>query len=145
MTRKSRTEILALSDTAVLENMVSKIEEKFKAETLEEPNSGLIMVKMRESAQKYLFYLGEVLVTECKVLINGFIGLGIIRGAHPQKAYCMAVIDAAYNINDISLISKLDEMLSDAEVQINRERALKKAGILKTKVDFETVDEEVKA
>lgn len=145
MTRKSRTEILALSDTKVLEDMVLTVEEKFEIKTLEEPNNGLVMVKMRESAQKHLFYLGEVFVTECKVLINGVVGLGLIRGAHPQKAYCMAVVDAAYNIKDINLISKLDEMLSDAKTQIDRERALKQAGILKTKVDFETVDEEVKA
>lgn len=144
MTRKERTEILARSDIKTLKKMASVIEKTYSIEKIEDSNSGLVMVKMRESAQKYLFYLGEVFVTECKVLINGVMGLGIIRGAHLKKAYYMAVIDAAYNAQ-VKEVIKLNDMLLTAKEKIDEQKSLEVSHILKTKVDFETLDEEVKA
>ena len=44
------------------------------------------MVKVRESAQRTLFYLGEVLITECKVMINGFLGIGMVKGHEPAPS-----------------------------------------------------------
>jgi alpha-D-ribose 1-methylphosphonate 5-triphosphate synthase subunit PhnG len=142
--RKRRTEILAASQVKDLKKMAKLVEERHVVEVLEKPNSGLIMVKMRESAQKHLFYLGEVFVTECKVTINDVIGLGVIRGAHLKKAYFMAVIDAAYNA-ELAVSSKLEKMLNGLEKEVNLQKTKDVARILKTKVDFETLDEEVKA
>lgn len=144
MTRKERTEILAKSDVKALKKMASVIGKAHFVEKIEDSNSGLVMVKMRESGQKHLFYLGEVFVTECKVLINGVMGLGIIRGAHLKKAYYMAVIDAAYNAQ-VKEVIKLDDMLLTAKGKIDEQKSLEVSRILKTKVDFETLDEEVKA
>jgi len=111
---------------------------------LEEPNSGLVMVKMRESAMKHLFYLGEVFVTECKVMINDVTGLGIIKGSHPKKSYYLAVIDAAYNA-DLEETKILDEMILEIGECIKENRKKETAQLLKTKVDFVTLDEEVKS
>lgn len=144
MTRKERTEILSGCDIAVLKKMVSVIEDVHSIENLEEPNSGLVMVKMRESAQKHLFYLGEVFVTECKVLLNDVIGLGITRGSHRKRAYCMAVIDAAYNAGVEETVI-IDDLLSMAKSKLDMQKSMEVSRILKTKVDFETLDEEVKA
>lgn len=144
MKRKLRTEILVESRTEFLEKLVNLIEEKNTICILEEPNSGMVMVKMRESAQKYQFYMGEVFVTECKVMMNDVIGLGIIRGAHRKKAYYLAVIDAAYNAN-IPELEIIDGMIAVEKVRLDHGMALGKDQILKTKVDFETLDEEVKS
>jgi len=144
MRRKQRTEILIDCDIEKLEEMAKIIETKHNIEILEEPNSGLIMVKMRESAQKHLFYLGEVFVTECKVMLDGVIGLGIIKGAHKKRANYLAIIDAAYNAK-VRETKDLDLMIKEEKLKIDEKKALICKQILKTKVDFETLDEEVKA
>jgi alpha-D-ribose 1-methylphosphonate 5-triphosphate synthase subunit PhnG len=142
--RKKRTEILSFVDVKELKKMADMIEEKNKVELLEKPNSGLVMVKMRESAKKNLFYLGEVFITECKVAINDVIGLGIVKGSHLKKAYYLAVIDAAYN-SKIEEISILEKIIDDQEKLVELQRDKEAVRLSKTKVDFETLDEEVKA
>jgi alpha-D-ribose 1-methylphosphonate 5-triphosphate synthase subunit PhnG len=142
--RKKRTEIMAKCEAKELKELSRLVEEHHNVEILEKPNSGLVMVKMRESAQKHLFYLGEVLVTECKVTIGDVIGLGIIQGVHLKKAYFMAVVDAAYTAK-IPEIKKLDKRLYALDEKVKERTAKETARILKTKVNFETLDEEVKA
>ena len=142
--RKKRTEIMAKCEAKELKELSRLVEERHNVKVLEKPNSGLVMVKMRESAQKHLFYLGEVLVTECKVTIGDVIGLGIIQGVHLKKAYFMAVVDAAYSA-DVTEVKKLDKMLYALDEKVKERTAKETARILKTKVDFETLDEEVKA
>ncbi len=144
LTRKKRTEIMSECEAQDIKNLSKLVEENHEVKILEKPNSGLVMVKMRESAQKHLFYLGEVFVTECKVTLGGAVGLGITRGAHLKKAYFMAVVDAAYNAQ-IPEIQKLDRKIKDLGEKVALQRAKNTALILKTKVDFETLDEEVKA
>ena len=144
MKRRQRTEVLIKANISVAKKLADEIELNHKITTIEEPNSGLIMVKMRETAQKHLFYLGELLVTEAKVQVNQSIGLGIVQGNNDELAYYLAVIDAAYNA-DLPQTASWAAVLEDAQqsvLQAETEEALR---ILKTKVDFETVDEEVKA
>ena len=69
MIRKQRTQILIKGSAEVSVNLAQEILTVYEVKTLEEPNNSLVMVKVRESAQRSLFYLGEVLITECKVMI----------------------------------------------------------------------------
>ncbi|MBN2221969.1 MAG: phosphonate C-P lyase system protein PhnG [Vallitaleaceae bacterium] len=144
MNRKQRTEILCSCDLEELKLMSNLITKEHQVSILEKANSGLVMVKMRESAMNHLFYLGEVFVTECKVMIGKSIGLGIIRGSHPKKAYHMAIIDAAYN-GRFSELVEIDEVLVHIKKRQEMEKRRQIASLLKTKVDFITLDEEVKA
>ena len=144
MNRKKRTELLSYCSLQVLESLTKKIKKKYIIKTIEEPNTGLVMIKMRESAQKSLFYLGEVFVTECKVMIGDSIGIGIIKGYHPKKVYELAIIDAAYKEN-LEDVKELTKRLNKIEVKILNDKKKEIAQILKTKVEFETLDEEVKA
>lgn len=70
MNRKRRTEILIKGSSEIAKKISAEIEEKYIVKIVEEPNYGLVMVKIREGAKKTLFYIGEVLVTEAKVLIE---------------------------------------------------------------------------
>lgn len=79
MNRKKRTEILIKSNENVAKMLADSVREKYEIKVIEEPNQGLVMIKMRETAQKELFYLGEVLVTEAKVYVNGALGMGIVK------------------------------------------------------------------
>lgn len=139
MTRNKRTYILVECMTDLPKRLCAQIENKYEINVLEAPNNGLVMLKMRENSKRSLFYLGEVLVTECKVEINGVIGLGILNGLDEQKAYQLAVIDAAYNAHlpeTDDWTALLQQDLSTIEEYNEQESAR----ILQTKVNFETMD-----
>ncbi|WP_044895466.1 phosphonate C-P lyase system protein PhnG [Bacillus alveayuensis] len=139
MKRKRRTEILINGDRNVAVTLAREILGKYVVKTIEEPNDGLVMVKVRETAKNSLFYLGEVYVTECKVEINGHIGIGILKGYDPDLTYYLAVIDAAYHAQ-LQETDKWKEALLAEEARINERRKKSFRKVLKTKVNFETMD-----
>ncbi|OCT12240.1 phosphonate C-P lyase system protein PhnG [Paenibacillus pectinilyticus] len=139
MKRKQRTEILINGSPDIASSLSREITSRYPVAVIEEPNHGLVMVKVRETAQKSLFYLGEVLVTECKLQIEGAIGVGIVKGDDPDKAYDLAVIDAAYAA-DLNETKEWTVILLRESDQIAAERAAYHAKVLQTKVDFETMD-----
>lgn len=139
MNRKQRTEILTTGDPELAASLASDILNHYQVDLIEEPNHGLVMVKVRETAQQSLFYLGEVLVTECKVRTNGAIGIGIVKGDQPELSYRLAVIDAAYAAGLEETAAWTAPLLEEHE----RIQAVRLAGhmqVMKTRVDFETMD-----
>ncbi|MDF2837675.1 MAG: phosphonate lyase system protein PhnG [Paenibacillus sp.] len=139
MKRKQRTEILVNGSPELAAAMAGEIKSRYGVALIEEPNHGLVMVKVRETAQKSLFYLGEVLVTECKVRVEGAMGVGIVKGDEPGRAYDLAVIDAAYAAGLHETASWSAALRAEGD-RIAAERAAFHAGVLRTKVDFETMD-----
>ncbi|RAV23059.1 phosphonate C-P lyase system protein PhnG [Paenibacillus contaminans] len=139
MKRKQRTEILINGSGTVAAELAQQIKERYEVATVEEPNHGLIMVKVRETAQKSLFYLGEVFVTECKVEIAGRIGVGIVKGDEPQLAFDLAVIDAAYEAGLQETAAWQAKLAAEAE-RIEEQRLAYGEQVLRTKVNFETMD-----
>lgn len=119
--------------------MANVISEHYQVKVIQEPESGLVMLKVRETSQKSLFYPGEVLVTECKVQIDKAIGIGIVTGDQPELAYNLAVIDAAFEANLPETIGWV-ELLENEEKMIQAQIADAQQSILKTKVNFETMD-----
>ena len=139
MKRRRRTEILINGSQKRVEDMAHCIKDKYQVKVIQEPESGLIMLKVRETSQKSLFYPGEVLVTECKVQIQGTIGIGIVTGDQPELSYHLAVIDAAYEAMLPETI-EWELLLENEEKVIQEQRAAANDSILKTKVNFETMD-----
>ncbi|WP_289142861.1 phosphonate C-P lyase system protein PhnG [uncultured Brevibacillus sp.] len=141
MKRKRRTEILINGSKELAAQLADEIIHHYDVETIEEPNNGLVMVKVRETAKKSMFYMGEVFVTECKVQINGSIGLGIVKSHDHELAYQLAVIDAAYNVG-LQETSEWTSRLLGEEERIVEQRKTAQSKVLKTKVSFETMDDE---
>ncbi|WP_028548456.1 phosphonate C-P lyase system protein PhnG [Paenibacillus sp. UNC451MF] len=139
MKRKLRTETLINGSPHIAAALANDIKSRYQVDLIEEPNHGLVMVKVRETAQKSLFYLGEVLVTECKVRINGAVGVGIVKGDEPEKAYDLAVIDAAYAAQ-LEETAAWSAVLQSEIERIETERHAFQVKVLRTKVDFETMD-----
>ena len=119
MNRRKRTEILIRGSKELAKNLAKEIKEKYEIKTIDEPNNGLVMIKMRETAKKQLFYLGEVLVTEAKIQINGHLGMGIVAGDEEELAINLAIIDGAYKA-DLKETSKWEELLLNEEKIIIR-------------------------
>ena len=81
-----------------------------------------------------------MLVTECKVQIQGSIGIGIVTGDQPELSYNLAVIDAAFEAMLPETIRWMELLLENEEKVIQEQRAAANHSILKTKVNFETMD-----
>jgi len=139
MNRRRRTEILIKGRKEVAKNLANEVEEKYDVNIVEEPNNGLTMIKIRESVKKSLFYIGEILVAEAKVSINGNLGIGIVSGDNHELAYSLAVIDAAYNAN-LCEIEGWEVVLLEEEKLIKEDEEKLKSRILMTRVNFETMD-----
>lgn len=139
MNRKRRTEILIRGTRKLSERLSEEIKNKYEIKNVEDSENGLVMIKMRETAKKQLFYLGEVLVTEAKVSINGNLGLGIVSGDEEKFAYDLAIIDAAYNAQ-LQETKMWDDLLIAEEQMINELERKESAKIMETKVDFTTMN-----
>jgi len=139
MKRRQRTKTLINSTSNLTAVLANEIKAGYDIELMEEPNYGLVMVKVRETAKKSQFYLGEVLVTECKVRISGSIGVGLIKGDEPEKAYDLAVIDAAYAAELVET-GAWSAKLYKEQAQIEQDYAAEYTKVMRTKVDFQTMD-----
>jgi alpha-D-ribose 1-methylphosphonate 5-triphosphate synthase subunit PhnG len=139
MTRKRRTKILVNAPDQLAKGLAEEVRASCETFVLEEPNEGLVMIKMKECAQGAQFYIGEALVTEAKVKIGKHIGLGILRGHNQSKALDMATIDAALAEDPQKWqhwVSRLEEAEKDLEV----DSSLAAGRIRSTKVDFSTME-----
>lgn len=139
MIRKKRTEVLIKGSAEVSKKLAQDILKTYQVKTIEEPNNSLVMVKVRESAQQSLFYLGEVFITECKVMIDGYLGIGMAKGHELELVYNLAIIDAAYNAR-LPETQEWSEVLLLEEDRIKAECEGIKNRVLKTRVSFETMD-----
>ena len=139
MNRKRRCKVLIDGNSKIAEQLAAVIKSNYKINVLDVPNNGLVMMKMRENAKQSLFYIGEVAVIEARVEVQGSIGLGVLIGSDSQLAYNLAVIDAAYNANLPEILSWREILLAE-EGLIEKKIKSKTASILKTKVNFETMD-----
>ncbi|MGE7022783.1 phosphonate C-P lyase system protein PhnG [Solibacillus cecembensis] len=139
MKRKKRMRILIDGSREVAKKLASQIEESYDVEIIMQPQEALTMIKMRESAKKTQFYLGEVLVTECKVQVNNQGGIGIVVGLDEELAYQLAIIDAAFEANLIEIQSWLP-LLEAEELNLKTRLKAEEDNIYKTKVQFETMD-----
>ncbi|MGG7178195.1 phosphonate C-P lyase system protein PhnG [Clostridium paraputrificum] len=139
MNRRKRTEILIKSDEKLAMQLANEIRNKYKVKEIEDSNHGLVMIKIRETAKRELFYLGEVLVSEAKIYIDGALGIGIVAGDREELASNLAVIDAAYK-RGLQEVETWEEVLLEAEEKIKYIESMEEAKILETKVDFSTMD-----
>lgn len=139
MNRRRRTEILIRGNKCLAKKLAEDIKNKYEVRSIEDPNNGLVMIKMRETAKRELFYLGEVLVTEAKVYVNGSLGLGIVAGDEYKLANNLAIIDGAYKGN-LEEIREWEELLLKEEELIKEKEKIETKKILETKVDFSTMD-----
>ncbi len=97
MTKRELSAILAAATAKEVAEIAAPIKESCDIKILKEPQKTLVMVKVRESVQQSLFYLGEVLASECMVTVNGIKGASVMAGDDFNKCLHAAVIDGFLN------------------------------------------------
>ena len=140
MTKKEITTILARATKEEAVKIAAPVREAYPVQIMKQPQKTLVMVKVRESIQRSLFYLGEVLACECMVMVNGVKGSSILAGDDFDKVLAAAVIDAAVNgqvKESAGILTKLEGLRKAQE----KSRAKQNARILKSKVNFQVMGE----
>ena len=94
---------------------------------------------MREPVKESLFYIGEVLVCEAVIELDGTRGMAVTMGDDFEKVLNMAIIDAAYNRG---VFEREPELLRlEAEQRLTEQK--RNAMHMKTMVNFNSMDSEV--
>ncbi len=141
MNRKKRTELLIKDRSGLASDLAEEIRLRYPVVEVKPPQEGLTMIKLREQARNTLFYLGEILITEAKVRINGHSGLGLVCGNNSRLAADLAVIDAACN-GRLPESERWEERLITAWKEIVEREEEENGKILETKVNFASMQEE---
>ena len=91
-------EILAEGSLLVWLQLAEEIAKTHDIQILHHPETCTVMMQAMDSVGLTPFYLGEVLVTETTVSIDGVIGYGFAMEDEPERAVCAAIIDAALRV-----------------------------------------------
>lgn len=142
MTKREISAVLSRASRKEVEEIAAPVRETEQIEIIKEPQKTLVMVKVRESVGQSLFYLGEVLATECMVTVNGRKGFSVMAGDDFEKVLCAAVIDGFLNDKEKTPASEeIIEKIGELEKRQRRDRAGLNAEIMKSKVNFNVMGE----
>ncbi len=139
MDKKRLFTILAKADREIVATLSEKIQEQHNVTVIKEPSKTLTMIKMREPVKQSLFYMGEVIVCEAVVELDGAKGMAVTMGDDMIKTLDMAIIDAAINKGVFTDMDTLLALEKEQQEFVMRENAMH----LKTMVNFESMDGEV--
>ena len=127
-------------DPALARDLAALIEREAAVVEVVVPHQGLVMCDVRETARNSRFYLGEALMTECRVRIGEVEGLGVVLGTNGALAHDLAVVDAAYALEEpLAIAPELDRRLACAQAALAERRAREAARIMASRVSFDTM------
>ena len=138
--RRRRTRVLAEGRAQLARELAALVEASVEVVEVAAPHQGLVMCQVRETARNSRFYLGEALMTECRVRIGDTEGLGAVLGMDTERARAMAVVDAALSQPEpLEVAPELERRLLDAEVELDRAEERAAERVLSSKVSFDTM------
>lgn len=140
LTRRRRTKILVSATEDFRGGLADEIRRTHRVVELQPGKLGLVMLTVRETAQNTRFHPGEILVTEARCEVDGFLGIGLIAGDHSQAAADLAVIDGAFNAALPLLADWLPRLLAEEDRQLQEQRQ-DLLHIQSSKVVFESMDQ----
>ena len=138
LSRRTRTEILVESSPSLALELAHELEAELPVRVVVPPRQGLVMNQVRETARNSRFYLGEALMSECRVRIGDVEGLGAVLGSDGELARSLAVIDAAYACAPApAALVDVDARIEAAGRALELARAREAALIMGSRVSFD--------
>ena len=136
MNRTERTCLIEAMEDKRLEELLALFADVELTVSLP-PRSGLMMMTATDSFNTD-FCLGEVLVTEARVIFRGCEGFGMVPGESPRRALARACADAVLGCAEPTRIGE------ELEIFLRQEEVLQRAGrakaaslIAATRVNFD--------
>ncbi len=138
MNKRILSEILARADAQEVKNLADEIKESYSPVIVKAPEKSLAMIRLREPVKESLFYLGETVICEAIVDLDGSKGMAVLMGDEFDKVLDMAVIDAACNKGVFCRYDVLEDMQRRQKLRIEKENAV----FMQTMVNFQSMDSE---
>lgn len=138
MEKKRLFKIMSKADRSVILELAEDIKKEHEVVIVKAPEKVLAMVKMREPVKEMKFYIGEVIVTETTVSMEGVTGHAVAMGDDFEKTLSMAIIDGAYNGGFFHQEEVLLKLEKEQKIQEEKENAM----FMKTMVNFNSMDAE---
>jgi len=138
MDKRRLTKALVRADKGEVAALSADIQKACRPVIVKEPGKSLAMIKLRDPVKQGMFFIGEVIVCEASVEIDGVQGVSVLMGDDAEKALDMAIIDAAVNKGVFNSFEKLAELEKKQNMRVMQEHAMH----LKTMVNFESMDRE---
>jgi alpha-D-ribose 1-methylphosphonate 5-triphosphate synthase subunit PhnG len=124
-----------------LEDLVRDLEPHYTVVVARYPTLATAMICAEDSLELQPFYLGEALITESALALDGQLGYGICLGDEPVRSYCMAFIDAALILGD-ARTSRIHTFLEAQDAALEAALKLEYNQIQRTKVDFKLMEQD---
>lgn len=137
VTRLSK--ILGNCTKETIESLAQPILQRYTVNVIRKPAKTLVMVRMRETVAKAVFYLGELLACEALVELDGKKGFALMAGDDTQKVFCAAVLDAVCKTElpeKEAVIQALEA--EEKAIAAKKEQEIKKHAA--SRVQFHTLD-----
>ncbi|WP_395161225.1 phosphonate C-P lyase system protein PhnG [Ilumatobacter sp.] len=135
-----RAELLAVADDvavrAVAELCLQRLGEPV---IITPPESGIVMMQVREPVVRERFHLGEVVVTRADVELGGHRGWSMRQGTDRVATLAAAICDAAARGGGESA-SQVEQLCAETARNIERHEADLAASLQPTVVEFEELD-----
>jgi phosphonate C-P lyase system protein PhnG len=145
--RERRSELLARATPELVRELAEQalgLTELSKELTVTQPpQTGLVMMQVREPVCKERFYLGEVVTTRAEVALGETRGWSMRLGSDKQTALGAAICDVVAELGDArthGLATEIEALCDRTEYRLSQESALEWSEIAKTIVDFEELD-----
>ncbi|MDD2971444.1 MAG: phosphonate C-P lyase system protein PhnG [Lachnospiraceae bacterium] len=138
MEKKRLFKILSKAETEKVAEFAGSIKNSCHIVIVKEPEKSLSMVKMREPVKESLFYIGEVIICEAIVEVDGVKGVAVSMEDNFEKVLNMAIIDAACNKGIFDQYAALEQLEKEQLCETEKENAM----FMKTKVDFHSMSAE---
>lgn len=140
MNKKELSRILEYGTKEEIENIAFMVTKAHSAMIIKEPEKTMVMIKAKEPGSGTLFYLGEMLATQCYVEVDGVKGISVMFGDDLLKAKAAAIIDAAHSAK----VAEWEEMEKEIKKlegrRVKKER--KEAALYRnTQVNFKIMED----
>jgi len=132
--------ILCECELAPLKAFVRQLEIQSSIQVIRHPAIASMMIRAEDSVEGQPFYLGEALVTECELNVDGQAGFGLCLGDEPVRSYCIAFLDALLILAD-GRLPRVQAFLAEQESLIRARDENERAHIQRTKVDFKLMED----
>ncbi|HMM19680.1 MAG TPA: phosphonate C-P lyase system protein PhnG [Selenomonadales bacterium] len=128
-------EIIAEGELGVWLEAAQAIADNHEVRVLKQPETCIVMLQATDSVGFTPFYLGEVLITEAVVEINGTAGYGFVLEDDPQRALCMAVLEAALAAG-VSETETVRRLVAEEAGRIAERQRMENGLVAATRVEF---------
>jgi phosphonate C-P lyase system protein PhnG len=138
MSPERRFAALAVADPARLTALAERIlEQATSTELRAGPQPATMLVELTETVRAEPFHLGEVVVTEATVLVNGCRGDATILGLDGERALAAAVCDAGAEAG--VLAAEVAHLVYETEQAQAARRAREAAALSATRVTMDVM------